>query len=229
MQNGSVWHPITPHRSWISCPGAQGPAPFPPPSRPGLMWPLGRCGPTELHPLLPLQLFPPTQRALTSSRALPGGAFPSPAAGPLGPLAQAHPFPVPPPTPPPLGVESFSQDRRLLLLPSRRTKASWGWGGGEGWAPRSPARGEVTRPPSQTAGLARPAPHAPQPGRRRENSHSVAGKPFFHSGVLGATCRRSAGPHFPETPLSPRPRARHSKHKNAERVFIYLCAQESGP
>lgn len=230
MQNGSVWNVNAPHQSWISCPGAQGPGPFSPPPRPGLLWPLGKCGPSPPHPLLPLQLFPPTRRALTSSRAHPGGAFPSPSEGPLGPRAPAHPFPVPPQLRPDLGWKvSLKMGGSFSFLPGGpgTTKASWRVG--EGRAPRSPARGEVTRPPSQTTVLARPAPPVRQPRRWREDSHSLVGKPFFHSGVFGATCRRSAGPHFPETPLSPRPRARHSEHKNAERVFIYLRAQESGP
>lgn len=56
----------------------------------------GRPGTLKLHRLLPLQLFPPTHRALTTSQALSGGAFPSPAEGPLGRWVRAHPFPVPP-------------------------------------------------------------------------------------------------------------------------------------
>lgn len=70
---------------------AWGPAPISPP---GLAWPLGGLADRRLHTLLPPQPFPPTHRALTGSRALPGGAFPSPAEGPLGLQARAHPFPV---------------------------------------------------------------------------------------------------------------------------------------
>lgn len=42
------------------------------------VWPLGGLGGQRLHPFLPLQLFPPTHRAHTSSQGLPGGASPSP-------------------------------------------------------------------------------------------------------------------------------------------------------
>lgn len=205
------------------------PRALPPSPAQGFCGPWGGVGQRNFTPFCLCSCFLPPKEHSTSSRALPGGAFPSPAEGPLGPLAQAHPFPVPPQLRPHLGWKvSLKIGGSFSFLPGGpgRAKASCGGAGG---APRSPARREVTRPPSQTAGLARPARHVPQPRRWRKDSHSIAGELFFHSGVSGAICRRSAGPHFPEAPLSPRPRARHSKHKNSERVFIYLRAQESGP
>lgn len=50
---------------------------------------------------------------------------------------------------------------------------------------------------------------------------------LFHSEVSGAICRQSVGQHLPETSF--RSKTRQSEHTNAERVFIYLGAQEDGP
>lgn len=108
---------------------ARGPAPISPP---GLVWPLlAGPGPAQLHPILLLQLFPPTQRALTSSQALPEGAFPSPAEGPLGPRAPAHPFPVPPQLRPHSGWKvSLKIGGSFSFLPGGRARTDQSEGGG---------------------------------------------------------------------------------------------------
>ena len=92
----------------------------------------------QLHPIRLLQLFPSTQRALTNSQALPGGVFPSLLSSPLfcrgapRPAGSGPPISCAAPTPPPLGVESFSQDRRLLLLPSQPARKDQSEAGGRG-------------------------------------------------------------------------------------------------
>lgn len=95
--------------------------------------------------------------------------------------------------------------------------------GGGGGAPRPPAGGEVTR--RQTQPRTRPGQlgklqlqsvwgrSAPRRRRRRQPSPRSAS---------GATCRRSAAPRPPETPLSSRPGTEQPQHWNAESIYLSM-------
>lgn len=188
----------------------------------GLAWLLGDLG-WRLHPLLPLQLFPPTHRALTSSQALPRSAFlslrgaPWPASsGP--PISCAAAAPTPPPLDSGWKISLLKMGGSFSSPPGRpgRPKVS----GEGGWAPRPPARGEVTRPQTHNRGtrlgqlgkLHIPSGEGLAPRRRQT----------FLTQAPGATCRRSTGPHLPETPLSSRPRTKQSEHWNAESIYLSM-------
>lgn len=166
----------------------------------------GLWGAWDTHtPFLPLQLSS-HPLVLTSSQSLPGGVFPSPAEGPPWPAGSDPPISCAAPTPPPLAVESFSQDGRLLLPPRRAKKAQSEWGG-ERWVLRPPARGEVTWPQSHNRRT-----RLGQLGTlRNPGGGRICTLPppaIFPLRVSGATCRRTAGPHVPKTPLSFCPRAK---------------------
>lgn len=114
----SIWHPITPHRNWVSGTEAQDPAPFSPPPQ-GLCGLQGATGQCNFTPFSFCSGFLPLKEHSLAPRPFREAPSPLPPRGPR-PKGSGPPISCAAPTPPLFGVESFSQDRRFLLLPSRR-------------------------------------------------------------------------------------------------------------
>lgn len=142
----SIWHPITPHRNWVSGTEAQDPAPFSPPPQ-GLCGLQGATGQCNFTPFSFCSGFLPLKEHSLAPRPFREAPSPLPPRGPR-PKGSGPPISCAAPTPPLFGVESFSQDRRFLLLPSRREGPKQVGVGSQ----ISGQRGEITRPPSQNRG-----------------------------------------------------------------------------